>query len=256
MSLLRCLIFFGFSACFLEAWSEEQAVELASDKETWVIVEPSKFVPSDVSADISLIPYRLRREPWGLQVSGGASNFSPINYEPNFLQGSFDTVYEGGGFGAIDVQLSIKYNFSLGAISLDVGVGNYQVTSVNPDLDTKLNVMPLRIGFSYYLDRLFFEPYVVPYASVGGYVMNYSEELLDSGTSVKGFTQIAPYSAAGLQFQMNWIDSRSATNAFAESGIENTFLFAEARTYLASFAPADPDFETDLFVVGGLRIEF
>lgn len=255
--LLTLATLIGFSTHLQKAWSEESVQEMnGKNDDDWVIVEPSKFVPSDVSTTVSLIPYKLRREDWGLLVSGGGSNFTPINYEPNFLQGGFDDVYEPGGFGAIDFQFSVKYNFSLGSLSLDLGVGTYQAISVNPDLDSRLSVMPIRIGASYYMDNLFFEPYVVPYVSGGGYVMNYREELTNTGTSFNGFTQIAPYAAAGLQFQIDWIDQLTATNAFAEAGIENTFLFVEGRKYFASQNPADPDFETDIFVLAGLRVEF
>ena len=84
--------------------------------------------------------------------------------------------------------------------------------------------------------------------------MLYKEKLEE--TSNNGFTQAAPYFSAGLQFQLDWIDTASARESYVDSGIEGTYIFVEGRKFFASQHANDPDFESDIHVDTGLRLEF
>ena len=104
------------------------------------------------------------------------------------------------------------------------------------------------------MDNVLFEPVFAPYAGVGAYVAQYAEE--EACNENGGSTAPAPFYYVGALFQMDWIDKSAAVEAYSESGIENTYLFIEARQYVASSEAADPDFSTDFNLAGGLSLEF
>jgi hypothetical protein len=57
-------------------------------------------------------------------------------------------------------------------------------------------------------------------------------------------------------FQLGWLDPIAAVEAYSESGIENTYIFAEVRQYMASEEDIDPDFSTGLDINFGMSLEF
>lgn len=224
------------------------------NEEGWVEVEPSNLVPSDLTSSFYLVPYRIRRTRWGVNFSVSYSTFEPTYYSPNFVEAGYSDVYSSPETPLLEFQMGVKYNFKLGSLVAEAGVGTFKEVSDSDIVESELSLMPIRLGLTYIMDTLFIEPYLAPYVTGGVYTISYTESL--ENTSNNGFTQAAPYFTAGIQFQLDWIDKIAAREAYLDSGIENTFLFVEGRKFFASAAPADPNFETDFHVNGGLRLEF
>ena len=104
------------------------------------------------------------------------------------------------------------------------------------------------------LDTLFSEPYAAPYASVGGYVMQFDESY--AGNDFLGNTQVSPYATLGVMAELDWIDPDAARIGYETSRLQSTFLFAEIRKYFQSSKARDPDFESGITPGAGLRVEF
>jgi hypothetical protein len=203
-----------------------------------------------------LMPYRKRRESWGSLITFGWSQYTPIEYEPDFVDSvvnDFDSYYGNAESPLIDFTVSVKKNYSWISFLLDIGAGYYKNEGKD---DSLLTLIPARIGFGVNLDTLFDEPYIVPYATVGAYTVFYREAT--EAQAVNGNTLIAPYYNFGVRFQLDWIDRDGDYSSYDEQGMENTFLFVEARSFMASSSLPDLASTSDSpFELGaGISVEF
>lgn len=219
-----------------------------------VIVEQPQFVGRVGTNGFELRPYAQRRGRWSQTFSLSYSQFQPIYYEPNFYAANFEDLYSSDDLPLIEMTFAWKRNLSIGSVGIEFGFGIYQNRSDVEEFPSTLDIYPIHLGGVIALDNLTAEPYVVPYLSAGIYTIHYSESLASS--SFNGFTQASFYISVGLAMQLNWCDPEAALKSYLDSGIENTFIFVEGRKWLASSANKDPDFETDIFPSGGLKMEY
>ncbi|MCB0350160.1 MAG: hypothetical protein KDD38_03190 [Bdellovibrionales bacterium] len=221
-----------------------------------VEVEPNNILPSDLISLYALVPYKIRRPRWGHMFAITYSLFNPTSYDSDYDLGtsSFEDLY--GSAPMIEVSYTYKWNFQLGSLGGEIGYGTY----TNDADDTaqigtaKLNVQLIRAGVKFVADNFMHEPIIAPYAFGGVYTALYNET--QPGVSFNGTTGAAGYFGVGALFQLSWLDRSAAVEAYTESGIENTYVFAEARSYLASSAENDPDFSTNFDLNFGLNLEF
>ncbi len=254
-TLIATTLLFGlFSPYIDEAHALSTNVPEGQDDGLWVEVEPTNLLPSDITGIYYLIPYRNRRDKWGQTVSIGYSSFTPIDYEPNFIAADFKDIYASADMPLIELQVSFKRNFTLGSMGAEIGVGIYQNNSDSNLIESDIELIPIRLGANFSFDNLAFEPFVVPYAMAGAYVVMYEEN--SSALSFGGNTEVAGYYGLGASFQLNWVDREAARISYLESGIENTFIYLEARKFIASGAAQDPDFSTGFDWGAGVRLEF
>ena len=221
-----------------------------------IIASTLNILPSDLANKGALVPYSVRRPLWGLEAGVTYSTFHPTSYASNFISTAlldFDNAF--GEDPMLEFYLNYKYNFSLGSIGMVASYGSYSNEVDDTSFGTPtLDITMLQLSTKYIMDNIFFEPTIAPYLGVGVYVAQYSEE--ENGNENGGTTSPAPYYYIGALFQMDWIDRYAALEAYSESGIENTFLFLEARQYIASSEASDPDFSTDFNINAGLSLEF
>ncbi len=260
LAFFASLWIFGICGLSLESLCEEQDSAPSEERPTsdanfgLVEVEPTYLIASDVMSGFYLVPYRFRRSDWGLYFGLGYSSYSPTKYSPNFVEASFSDVYSSPDVPLIEAQFTVKYNFTLGSIGIDIGVGTYENSSKSDLSESKLSFVPIRMGINFTLDNLLYEPYVAPYVSAGAYTVSFKESLEDN--SDNGFTQAAPYFSGGIMLQLDWIDRISSRDAFDNGGVQNTFIFAEGRMMASSTADGDPDFGSAFHWNAGLRLEF
>ncbi|MCC6276696.1 MAG: hypothetical protein IT289_02130 [Oligoflexia bacterium] len=199
----------------------------------------------------SAVPYKKRRGTWGAVVGAQASAFKPVNYVPDFRRTQvYDTYYTSGGGIMPEATLGLKFNFFLGSLVAGATYGSLSATN-ETDRST-ITVSPATATVSLYLDNFFNEPYVVPYGFGGMYTVFYKESV--GGLSVSGNSPFAPVVGGGLMFQMDWIDNDGNDYAYNEYGLENTYLYVEARMFLDP--GSGPDFSTPLQLGGGMKLEF
>jgi hypothetical protein len=220
-----------------------------------VEVEPVNILPSDITNVYRVLPYKVRRPKWGHQFAIGMSLYQPVNYQTAYASagtGSYSSYY-AIGTPLIELCYTYRYNSAIGGLGLDFAFGYFQANS-NATLNATLSVQPARIGAKWILDNITSEPYVVPFAFGGIYEAIYSEA--QGAVTFSGNTQPALYYGAGLMFQLNWLDPDGAVASYNDSGVENTFLYLEARQYTASSSAADPNFSSNVVIGGGLNMEF
>jgi hypothetical protein len=228
-----------------------------------VEVEPNNILPSDLANVYTLVPYKVRRTEWGHHFAITYCQFNPTEYQTDY-EGAGVPMSDGqlptyeNAYGAepmVELSYGVKWNFLLGSLVAELGYGIMSNAADNTDLgDATLNLQTIRTGVRYNLDNITYEPYLVPYGFAGAYTILYAEE--QAGASFDGNTSPALYWGGGVMFQLGWLDPIAAVEAYAESGIENTYLFAEVRQYMASSEEIDPDFSTGLDLNFGMSLEF
>jgi hypothetical protein len=234
--------------------NEPTSAQGEPDDGLWVEVEPTNLLPSDITGIYYLIPYRNRREKWGHTAGIGYSSFTPFNMEPDVGAFGFDEVYGTAEMPLLELQYSFKRNLQLGSVGVEVAAGMYQNSSDSDLVESDLRLIPVRMGLNLSFDNLYFEPFVVPYGMIGAYTVFYEEN--HDTVSFGGNTQVAPYFGGGVAFQLNWVDREAARMSYLESGIENTFIYVDARKYMKSGVASDPDLSTGFDWGAGMRLEF
>lgn len=235
-------------------------------EKTKVEIEDDPFVTGTLSQKIGdyLKPYRDRRPTWTREIEVGASQYEPINYVSNIITTNgtttddFESFYQYGDVPSPTIGFEFKRNFSFGAISLGA-MGSYYSSTQG---DAEITLMTPALKVSLYLDTLFDEPYIVPYGTVGYAYTMYNESDSLTGLELSGASDNL-FVGVGLLFQLDWLDSSAARDAYSNSGIENTFIFVEVRTYLDQGIigiKEDPDVYADFssltYIAGGVKLEF
>lgn len=223
-----------------------------------VVVEPTNLTKVQDDGSYNLVPYGERRGKWGVLFGLEYSTYEPYDYEPNFIALDYKDVYGAPEVPFLEVQFGVKRNFSIASLGLEAGVGVFKAESKENLVDltnSTLVLYPIRMGFTLALDNLFSdEPWVVPYVNGGAYTIFFRES--QASASFNGNTQVAPYAIGGLAITLDWLDRRSAREAYESSGIEASHLFVEARKYFGNDVEKDPDFETDPVWGAGIHVEF
>ena len=248
----------------LQRKAEEEALlkaplsEEELETKNLVEVEPNNILPAELSSTQALVPYKIRRPRWGHLFSITYSQFNPVNYEPdvNPTSEDFETLYGTAQTPLIELSYAYKWNMSLGSIGGEISYGVYSNENAEEAIlgDAKLDLQIARLGLRYNIDNFSLEPKLVPYGFAGVYTVIFDETQAD--LSFNGTTGPAIYYGGGLMLQLGWLDPVAAVDAYTESGIENTFVFAEARQFLSSSEANDPDFSTDVDFNFGLSLEF
>jgi hypothetical protein len=202
----------------------------------------------------SLVPYRERRPSWTTYTRVGASMYTPEDFVPDFvLNETFESYYGDNENAMIEFTLEFKKNFSAGSISGILGASVFNDTS---DDGSALDLKFVRLGAGYYADTLFSEPYVVPYVNFGYYYVFYNESV--ASQEIDG-TADGLYWGAGALFQIDWMDREGDIAAYEESGIENSFIYAEMRSMISPGVLSGDtlfDFSSSPSLGAGLLLEY
>ncbi len=234
----------------LEDKAADSGVKDSGSKDSHVQVVANDKGPCDCRPKVG-VPYRDRRSAISGFLGFEGGTYSPVNYAPQINFGQTYSGYYGGGASPnMELVFGLKYNFFLGSLGAQVSGGSFSATAGSGAV---LKVNPITAGIIYSMDSIFKEPYVVPYVVAGYYTDFYKE--VDQGLSVDGQTSYAPFYSVGLMFQLDWIDPETHYSGYKDFGLENTFLFLEMRSFLAS-NDITADFSTPLQFSGGFRFEF
>ena len=259
---LRLLTFaIGLLGASLASAEDEISDDGGSRHKGMVIVEPVEVTKVEPDGTVVGRNYRERRGHWGAMIGVGYNSYEPTRYVPQQTGGpsiedlsEFRAVYTKPDTPLLELQLNAKRNLDFGSLSAEFGVGQYKNNADNPAVAATLSLTPIRLGLTFAADVIWKEPYVVPYVSVGGYVMNFREE--GEEDSVGGTTKVAPYSNLGALIQLDMLDRGASRDAYLETGLQSTFVFVEVRKYYASSGGDDPDLSNTVSYGGGLRVEF
>lgn len=232
------------------AHSETETPDVVEDYRQPMSDIVERYIPVEINA-----PYKIRRENDGFLFSIGYENVEMYNYMSLF---DFTTAFHDM-FGEIEIpiynmQLGYKYNFMLGAMAANLGMGYGTYSSPDSGIFRTLSIIKYTLSASYIMDNIFDEPYAAPYATFG--VNQFSlteragEEELSTGIEAAYFTSV------GVLIQLNWLDSTVARRSLMEYGLENTYLDLYVSQFQPSIDETDPNTETEYTFGAGLKLEF
>lgn len=209
-----------------------------------------KIIPVELNA-----PYKYRRETHGFTIDMGYENLQFINYY-SIVDG---TTQFYDMFGDIEIPLyylqgGYKYNFGIGALTANLGIGQANYFSRDSGISRELIVTKYSVSASYIMDVLFDEPYIAPYASFGINQFTLEEQAGD----VKASTGIeaAYFYSFGALIQLNWIDQKAALGGLRDNGLQNTYVDVHVSVYEPGLDPDDPNTETEYSLGAGIKMEF
>lgn len=238
------------------SYGAEETSDDYTGKPGMVIVEPSNVITTEVEGEYKLVPYLERRPKWGTTFSVGYSSYEPIFYEPDFVTMDAEELYSSPDTPLIELKIGVKRNAGFGSIGGELGIGIY---TNNSDVEativeSSLEIIPVTLAATITLDALGKEPLFAPFVSGGFYTMIFKEQA--DTRSVNGNTQVAPFVSAGVNLLLDWLDRRSARQAFTDSGVQASYLYASVNTYLESSGETDKDFSNEFNWATGLKVEF
>jgi hypothetical protein len=209
-----------------------------------------KFIAVDVFA-----PYKLRRNTSGFMLGLGVENAQFYNYDS--IQDFKTTYFDMFGDSEIPIynmQLSYKYNFSLGSLMANGGLGYGTYTSGVSGTIRSLNVTKYSLSASYVMDAIFDEPYAAPYVTFGVNQFNIEEK--NGAETFSTGIEAAYFSTVGILLQLNWLDKRVSRDALRDFGLQNTYLDLFVTQFQPGLDPQDPNTETEYTFGAGLKLEF
>lgn len=246
---VKTLVCFAMTLILSHAFAAEGTQEEVEDyRMSQGLVE--LHTPVEVEA-----PYRDRRNTHGFMVS--------LNYE-NVMLDRYVSVIDGttfyqdmfgeSEFPLYNLNFSYKFNFSLGSLATNFGVGYGSVEDETGGIYNSLSLTKYSASASYLMDALFEEPYAVPYGTFG--VMRLSLDEKNATESVTGNIDMLYFMQAGVLLQLNWLEENLARESLVDYGLENTYLDIFVAKYEASPDVNDPDTSTDYMLGVGIRMEY
>jgi hypothetical protein len=207
-------------------------------------------IPMDMEAS-----YKKRRNTNGFMFGLNYENAEMYKYVSIL---DFTTPYQDM-FGSSEipiynVQLSYKYNFSLGSLAATgtLGYGTYS-SDISGTMRT-LSFTKYGISASYVMDMLFDEPYAAPYVTFGVNQFNIMEKNGEDSESTG--IEAAYFYTVGVLIQLNWLDGAVSHAALKEYGLQNTYLDVFMTQFQPSLDAEDPNTETKFAFGAGMRMEF
>ena len=200
-------------------------------------------------------PYRNHRQDHGFMFGLNYENTQMFNYVSivDFVT-PFSEMFGDIEIPIYNMSLGYKYNFILGSLAANLGLGYGTYTSSDSGILRSLTFMKYSASASYIADTLFSEPYVAPYVTVGVNQFDITESAAEQEFS-HGI-QAAYFFTAGALFQLNWLDDEVARKSLVDYGLENTYLDVFVTQFQPSVDPEDPNTETEYTFGAGLRLEF
>lgn len=275
-------LFLTMSICIYQpAYSQEKKSDFNSELNIDLNPETNSsapFVESNLGSDIRqgsvvvekikdyTLPYKQRRNNWGVLFSINYEQFYPEEYTSLVLSSDYKTITGDKNIPLLGAELGVKYNFSLGSISALMGYSQGKIENLSKGLE-QITMSVGKLDLNYALDNLMEEPYLVPYAQIGIHTIDWLEKgVVGSVKNEESFkTEPNFHFKVGLSIQLNWIEKSidpSSIEDSIRSGLENTYIdvFYTSYSQPAQVANADgASGEANLQssqIGAGLKLEF
>lgn len=197
--------------------------------------------------------YREDRSHWSALLAANSEMILFSQYRSQFDRSSYNSTFGDRTLNTAQVEIGLKYNFSLGSIGLSALYGKGFLRDLTKAEDEReLSIEKMAGGLNYYIDTFFSEPYFVPYVGAQMYKFNWRERSKSKGEKT-GETVFATMWTAGGLMQLNWLDPEAARKSRVEWGLTNMFLDVYVSQYISE---EEPDFTSDVNYGAGLRLEF
>jgi len=174
------------------------------------------------------LPYKQRRNQWGVVFAANYEQFTPENYYSLILNNNYAGITGDKSIPLVGAEFGVKYNFSMGSVSALVGYAHGEISNLDTGLE-QMSASIKKIDLNLALDGLMDEPYIVPFGQIGVHSIDWVEKgTVASVTSEESFTTDWNFHyKVGLSFQLNWIEKSidpSSMEDSVRSGLENTYI--------------------------------
>lgn len=243
--LALCLVLQTFFASHSEASENTQDLQKKKSSSGWVEVEPEIDYDRD---------YVYRRHPLGFVFS--------FQTESGRLSDQFISPFGALTYNQMidrplqifEIQMSAKWNLSWVSVLLGAGIGGGSQKGDKSGTMYWVELEKKSFHLLFAFDTLMSFPWVVPYAGLlwtGWDVRNISsaERIVSSNPYTLG-------NQAGLMFQINWFEERTARRAHADSGLENTYLDIFLTQYPGYVQEGTPNIRFSTSYGLALRMEY
>jgi hypothetical protein len=219
------------------------------------LVDPDEVSQTTVEVEYPaeiLLPYKERRPDWGFVFGAKYENFAPNTYESPIDGNTYQNLFGENAAGIFALEGGIKYNTRLASLTAEVSFGQGSVADSRIGDDVTLRMTKTAAHFGLWLDMIWPEPYVVPYAQADVFQIDFTES--DSLGSESGTSQVCFGYTAGALIQLNWLDPDQALRALATSGLNNTYI--DIFVAQSTGSGTQPDFGSDPYWGAGFKLEF
>lgn len=241
---LGCKLLLALTLSIL-ARSEGRADEAAAESDNLVEIE---FPASE------LVAYKNRRRS---SVFTAALQYEPVpfsGYTSQLTGDSYATLFGKTGLPLVSIQFGYKLNIPLIGVELAALYGTGALNDSRSGQRTGLTLSKMGGKASIYIDGLFPENYLVPYGSLQFVQWNVGQKNeVDSLNKSTGWTTGMQ---GGLLIALNWMDKRSALQAYNDGGLNDSYFDVFMSKYSAPKGEGDPVLESDFAIGGGFRLEF
>lgn len=201
--------------------------------------------------------YRERRSLNGLIFGISYENYRPKNFLSSIDSESYSSTFGSTPVTLGQFEVGYKLNFGPASIAASFEYGQGQVNgSELAGEERRLSIEKTALKATLFIDGIFEEPYVVPYAGISLWKFGIDEKIVRTDVSFSGKTQPGTSVDVGLLLQLNWIEPETARWALVRGGVENTYIDLFLRQYAKSSGSADPDTSSDMNWGVGLKVEF
>ena len=247
--ILKTLVCLSMTLILSHAMAAEEPVDPVQDYRTAHDLVELR-IPIEIDA-----PYKERRNTHGFMFGLSYENVMLDRYVSVLDQTSFyQDMFGENEFPVYNLNLSYKYNFVLGSLSANVGVGFGDIKDDGSGVARSLSLTKYMASASYIMDNVLDEPYAAPYGTFG--VMQLGLDETDPTSSAHGNIDMLFFMQAGVLIQLNWLDEVVARQSLRDFGLQNTYLDLFMSKYEASSLEGDPDTSTDFMYGAGIRLEY
>ncbi|MFP5518384.1 MAG: hypothetical protein ACLGGX_00650 [Bdellovibrionia bacterium] len=140
---------------------------------------------------------------------------------PKYLSTLDNSTYKdkyGAGISLMGINWLKKYNFEKSSLSIGLGYGLGSTSKG----DAEMSLEKIKLSSRFAVDRLGKEAHWVPFVGFELWQLNITEK--SSTDSFSGKIEMGYQYALGLSIQISRLDPSSSSQAYAEWGLENTFI--------------------------------
>lgn len=254
-----------------EAKTAVESVPVQSDQdsaqEKSTEADMVEVIPREKSVEIEprkkYLSYRDRRTKHGFLFNINAENLYFPDYASIIDKQLYETMFGQEDVTLLQIQMSYKFNFFLGALSAGAGYGqgiledNRLYSEAKAAyLERSLKIEKKSLNAQWQLDSLMREPYFVPYVGASYWQMTLTENDKTQGKDAVLDTGNGTSFTVGFLVQLNWLEPDAARVGYMGQGLENTFLDIFWTQYQNTDTETDPELVNDFNFGAGLRLEF
>ncbi len=197
--------------------------------------------------------HKERRVNWSWRFAISGERFYPNSYISPQNQASYQDMFGDNQGYLATATIGGQYSLNFGAIFLDLQYGGGTISGL-ATTEAKMQLNKHGLNFGILLDRFSDDPLLSPFIAFQAVRFNWQESSVIG--ALEGETSVATGLMVGFSFHLNRSDRHSASRAYMEYGLNNTYFDLFAVQYNDSDNNLDPSFKTTADVGLGLRLEF